>query len=282
MAKWLIDKAGVQITVNTKSSKAKALIELALKAMQPQRVKISHGIKLSVKRSEDQWLLHDHEDDITRKLSLNGDLIYHLTDRIVFHIANNASAAHCLHAASVAHQGRAIVIPANSGAGKSSFTCWLGANGFDYLTDELILVDAEQNIDGVERPIQIKSHGLDAVKPLIKHSELVQTGRLVTALPIECLSDEYRPLTESPQLALFIFPQYRKGASFSFTKLSSAQAGMSLMSNHVNARNLDGHGFRDMMAIIRNTSCYSLEYGGFDTLPSDFSSQLKALLTSHE
>ena len=50
------------------------------------------------------------------------------------------------------------------------------------------------------------------------------------------------------------------------------------MANHVNARNLEGHGFKAMMQMIRNTNCYALEYGGFDCLPNDFSQQLKTLV----
>lgn len=82
-------------------------------------------------------------------------MIYHLTDRIVFHLANNAKDVHCLHAACVAVGEQAIVIPANSGSGKSNFTSWLVANGFAYLTDKLILIDAQRKLEGVSRPIQM-------------------------------------------------------------------------------------------------------------------------------
>jgi len=78
---------------------------------------------------------------------------------------------------------------------------------------------------------------------------------------------------------MIVFPQYKEHSNYSLTKLSSAKAGMSLMENYVNARNIDGHGFKAMMSMIRDTPCYSLEYGGFDTLPSDFLEQLTSLLT---
>ena len=82
----------------------------------------------------------------------------------------------------------------------------------------------------------------------------------------------------SHALGAILFPQYTQGAGYSLAKLSSADAGMRLMANHVNARNLEGHGFRAMMQLIRNTDCYALEYGGFDTLPNDFADQVKSLL----
>lgn len=277
MARWLIDKAGVRLTIRSKSDAAKKLIKIALEAMHAERVSKTRGIKLSVSRDEQEWVLKDHAQGLRRKLKHPGDLIYHLTDRIVFHLADKAEGVHCLHAAAVAKHGRALVIPANSGAGKSSFTTWLCANGFDYLTDELILIDENHKIDGLARPIQIKPHGIDAVEHLIEKPELVQKGKFANALPISSLGGNASQ-ADKHDLSLFVFPQYSKGFDYSFTKLSSAEAGMNLMANHVNARNLEGHGFREMMSIIRNTPCYALKYGGFDKLPSDFAQQLEALL----
>lgn len=288
MARWLIDRAGVQITVKTprvtgKKDKAKELVAIALGSMQVERVKKTRGIKLSVKRNDGTWYLHDHETKLKRKLNQSGDVIYHLTDRIVYHLANGAQGVHCLHAAAVSQDGSALVIPANSGAGKSSFTAWLVANGFDYLTDELILIDAMRQIQGMARPIQIKPHGIDAIQSLLVNPEQVQPGRLANAVPISSLGGSRFVGSASTNLkhdlALMIFPRYKAASGYEFNKLSSAEAGMALMGNHVNARNLEGHGFREMMAIIRETPCYALEYGGFDKLPIDFTEQLRGLLT---
>ncbi|RBP53497.1 hypothetical protein [Arenicella xantha] len=279
MQRWLIDMAGVQLTVCANDVASVALIELALSAMPVQSVAASQGTELSLAHDATQqaWELVDHSNGATQRLLKTGDVIYHLTDRIVFHIADNSRAAHCLHAAAVAHQGRAIIIPANSGAGKSSFTTWLAAKQFAYVTDELILIDDDQHLQGIARPIQIKSHGLSAVEHLIEHLDLVQHGDFANAVPVQSLGS-VTVAGAGLEVGLLVFPKYRSDADFSFAKLSSAEAGMRLMANHVNARNLDGHGFRAMMALIRNTPCYSLEYGGFDCLPETFAQQLKALV----
>lgn len=277
MPRWLINEAGVKLTIKTKSERAEQLISLAFEAMPFEKVSAAQGIVLTVKRDNGQWVLGDKHSNLTRKLKLPGDLIYHLTDRIVYHLADKSEGVHCLHAAAVAKDGCAMVIPANSGAGKSTFTTWLSANGFDYLTDELILIDGQRNLRGIARPIQIKPHGIDAVQELIVDQDKVQAGKFANALPVSSVGGNYSSRSEH-QLKLFVFPQYTKGAEFSLAKLSSAEAGMKLMANHVNARNLEGHGFREMMDIIRNTPCYSLNYGGFKTLPDDFSQQLNDML----
>ena len=281
MARWLIDMAGVKVTVVAKDERAIELVTLALSAMHTESVSKAQGIKLSLRYDDGAWELTDHSNNLERRLEQTGDVIYHLTDRIVFHVADKAEGSHCLHAASVSKGGNAIVVPANSGAGKSTFTTWLAANDFDYLTDELILLDDHGGLTSIARPIQIKSHGLDAISHLISEFSLVQKGKFANALPIDCLSG--RAAQGDQKLALFIFPKYLKGSEFSFAELSSAEAGMRLMANHVNARNLDGHGFKAMMKLIRETPSYALQYGGFDTLPGDFSKQLgKLLLGSRE
>ena len=157
MSKWLIERGGIQITVNAKSAKAEELVLAALSAMLPQQVSVAKGIKLVVSTEDDMWVLCDKSADLERKLKTPGDLIYHLTDRIVFHIADKSINSYCLHAAAVSYGELALLIPANSGSGKSSFTTWLVANGFDYLTDELILIDQDHQVSGVGRPIQILS-----------------------------------------------------------------------------------------------------------------------------
>jgi len=285
MPVWLIEKGAVRIAVKTKAKhkEATALIELALSALKPERIKRPERlkkfqvVKISVEHRDDEWSIKDHVDGVSRKLNQPGDLIYHLTDRIVFHIADKAENVHCLHAAAVAKNGCAVLVPANSGAGKSTFVTWLAHSGFDYLTDELILLDADRQVEGVARPIQIKSNGFNAIQELLVKPELLQPGKFTYALPLESIGAKTSE-QQKHRLSLIIFPQYKKGEAYSLTKLSSAEAGMSLMANHVNARNLAGHGFQEMMAIIRSTLCYSLVYGGFDTLPSDFSSQLETLL----
>jgi len=277
VARWLIDKAGVQITVKTRSDSVAELLAGTFGSMGAEPVRSSRGIEISVKRQDGHWHLRDHSNDLQRKIHEPGDLIYHLTDRIVFHVADRANETHCLHAAAVASNANALVIPASSGDGKSSLTTWLVANGFAYITDELILVNEAQQIHGIARPIQIKSHGVDAIEHLLDKPTMMRKGKYANALPVEALGGTVSE-QQLHNLRLFIFPHYKDQSGYSFAQLSSADAGMRLMANHVNARNLEGHGFREMMAIIRRTPCYSLEYGGFDSLPANFAAQLRDLL----
>lgn len=287
-AHWLLNYQGITLHIHSASPLVNHVLATQLNA-QPfdQESSLENSqvnddqpdAQLSVLEHNGVWQLADHQSGINKSLFSEGDLLYTLTDRLVFHVADKLTSCHCLHAASVEWQGKAMVIPASSGSGKSSFTCWLVAQGFGYLTDELITLDSSANIEGVARPIQIKHHGIEAIMPLLKNDADVYAGEFVSSLPVSALGGHCAQ-QRKPKLSLFVFPQYRAGAAFSFAQLSSAQAGMALMSNHVNARNLSGHGFKDMMNIMRKTPCYALEYGGFNTLPDDFSDQLKKVLSA--
>ena len=283
---YFLEFAGVTLSIHAKTQSAINLIEPAIEAMPYEKsefekaptVSETKEIRIVLAGEESQWQLSDSSCGLSLTLDQAGDVVYHLTDRIVFHVADKSKGVHCLHAAAVAYAGKALVIPANSGAGKSTFTAWLVANGFEYLSDELILLGDDGALDAIARPIQIKSHGLAPVLPLIKHVDTIARGVFANAIPVSSLGAAH--VQQAQSLGMFVFPKYSAGSPFELDALSSAEAGMRLMANHVNARNLDGHGFRAMMKLIRNTPCYSLEYGGFDTLPTDFSGQLKALLTS--
>ncbi len=277
MIRWLLDADELKITIEVSGEATQALLSNALADLRLVPVNESEGFVLSVTElTPDRWELNDASEPITRELKTPGDLIYHLSDRVIFHLADNLRERHCLHAAAVELGAGACVIPAQSGAGKSSLTAWLVANGLPYLTDELILIDRSHQITGVARPIQIKTPGMAVVSALLDEGSEILHGELANAITATMLggsTGDQSPL----DIGLFLFPQYLASADFNLVKLNSAEAGMRLMSNHVNARNLQDHGFRTMMKLIRETPCYSLEYGGYDKLPKDFSNQLAAL-----
>lgn len=275
---WLLNCADVAMTIQANDAASVALIEAAFSELGLKPCPQTQALNISVNAAGDaSWLIEDLSGNFKRQVASEGDLIYHLSDRIIFNVADKATTGHCLHAAAVAAKSAACVIPAQSGAGKSSLTCWLVANGFAYLTDELIVVDAKQAITAVARPIQIKSHGLDVIKPLLKEGASIFHGGFANAITASSLGGEIAA-PRSRRIALFLFPKYVMGSGYQLNRLSSAEAGMCLMSNHVNARNLQNHGFRAMMKLIRETPSFELEYGGFDQLPSNFAEKLISLM----
>jgi hypothetical protein len=62
-----------------------------------------------------------------------------------------------LHAAAAARDGVAVVVPAVSGGGKSTFVAALVAAGFEYLSDEIVAIEpGPATIDGYHKAIALK------------------------------------------------------------------------------------------------------------------------------
>lgn len=294
-------KGDVSLNLLTESRKAFEFVqevfdEPSLKvcdtSSKAEGIEITYGFDDDAQDSERAWWVHDQHSEpaINKRQLKSGDFIFHISDRLVFHCADKIGNLHCLHAAAVAKDDLAIVIPAKSGSGKSSLTCWLLANGFDYVTDELIMVGESGYFESVRRPLQIKSHGIEAVKPLLANYPKGDDGTALTseqqgyyagnwanAIPPSSFGAK---ISDHPKhkLAMFLFPKYQADVDCNFDRLKQAQAGLVLMGNNVNARNHPTHGFGELMAIVRAVPSYYLNYGGFDKLPNDFAEQLESIL----
>jgi hypothetical protein len=60
-----------------------------------------------------------------------------------------------LHAAGLAREGRSLLLPGTSGAGKSTLTIALLRSGFDFLGDDLALLESGERIEALAFPEQI-------------------------------------------------------------------------------------------------------------------------------
>lgn len=274
MSDWGVQVVGVCIGIEAQSPAADALLESALNNVVAKGTIAEPQARLVVGFIDDVWQLDEPESGLSLCFDRAGDLLYHLTDRIAFHIANNTDRVHCLHAGAVELNGRAIVCPADSGSGKSTFTTWLVSQGFSYITDELVWLSKAHTLGGLARPIQIKPNGLEAVSPLIKNESEVVLGDIASSLNLRSLGAKLSK--GQPKLGVVIFPRYEPEASFELSPMSAGKAGLKIMSHHVNARNLKDHGFRSIMNSIKQVSCYQLTYSEFSQLNSELFQDLIA------
>lgn len=267
---WSIERAGQCVTVGFADDiDVQQLFGAVFDDFCLQAVSEVTGVLLAVHATDDGWCIVDKSVVETRRVDTVGDLIYFLSDKIIFHLANVIDQGHCLHAACVAKGDDAYLLPGNSGNGKSSLTCWLVANGYDYVTDELTILLDNDGVSYVPRPIQIKNKGLDVIKPLLHQENDYIAGNLANAVSATALGGRS---TRSAKLKLrgIIFPVYESGVDLSYQSLASAAVAMELMGSHINARNVDQYGFRSMTAIARRIPARRLHYGGFEQLDAGF------------
>jgi hypothetical protein len=172
-----------------------------------------------------------------------------------------------VHAAAVAWKGKGLLLPGPTGVGKSTLAAWLTTKGFAYLTDELAYVPhGSLAIQGLPRPLHLR-----------KASRAALESRVPTGAGSSWLTSEvvglFQPIQRAPrigrrELAVIVFPRYRRIGTFQFVPVSKARAGLLLMECLLNARNLPDHGFEAVTALVQRIPSFELAYTSFDELES--------------
>lgn len=196
-------------------------------------------------------------------------LAYVLMNEVIYHCINVNKQQHAIHAGAVFKDEQCIVLPGASGKGKSTLTAWLIANGYHYLTDELIFLSHKGRVSPLTRPVNLKvnqSH-LSWLLPDNSEEQII-SDEMGSMIPHRLLNAQFS--TGDPQMTHVLFPEYREGTGLILEELSPAKSVLYLMQSHVNARNLSGHGVTELSNIVRQCCSYKLIYGNFEQLEDVF------------
>ncbi|BDD87740.1 hypothetical protein [Desulfofustis limnaeus] len=203
---------------------------------------------------------------------------YYLMNEVIEQCITGNEQHHALHAAAVRCGDCCIVLAGNSGAGKSTLTAWLVTRGFSYLTDELVLLDADRVIP-FTRPINLKIPAPFLEPYCVRYDNLIIMSQDGTMIPYRLLGGSAENSSKSrQQVTHFLFPSFQEGESPLLEELSSAQCCLQLLQCHVNARNLEGLGVSSLARIVRNCRGYRLTYGRTADLEEIFAEERLASL----
>jgi hypothetical protein len=193
-------------------------------------------------------------------------LAHILVNEIIYDCITNNSNDHAVHAAAFCVGERGVIMPGKSGSGKSSLAAWLTAQGYTYLTDELVLLSKMGRIRPFTRPLSLKPPACDVLTHLLSlKADEILTGQIGTMVPHRSLNRQWTSV--NPSLGLLIYPEFIKDQRATLTKISSARSCLKLMESYVNARNIPEHGFSEIAALTRTVTSYELKFGSFDDLP---------------
>lgn len=210
----------------------------------------------------------------------DGDLANHLLGDVIYYIADRCNTGLLFHAGAVACGADVIILPGESGAGKTSTTAFLTYSGCRYLTDELVYVplqtatpvNDEALIWGFTRPFNFKTAVLPVIKAQLgvdSHDYPRYTCRDASLVPHR----RFNSRCGEPHgvVRTVVFPHFDALSAGELIPLSQAQVALGLMGCLINARNLDGHGFHAVSALARGLRGFNLRFAHFD--------QVAALLT---
>lgn len=222
---------------------------------------------LSYSVEEDRFhLTSDHPGD--KKNAARGQMALYLMERVTYHLADKSSGGMVFHAACLVKNGAALLLPGESGAGKSSLTVWFTRQGWSYLSDELVHLPGDDgDIQGFPRPVQIKCKmselfsEIDPGECLAVHPERGMDSPWL--IPAAVLNRGRDLPAGGFELRGILFPQFKAGEPFAMEQLSAADCALRLTGGLVNARNLPEHGFPQLVQLARTYPAAAVSYGQF-------------------
>lgn len=179
-------------------------------------------------------------------------------------IATHAHHLLMLHAAVLEREGRALLLPATPGSGKSTLCAALAHRGWRMLSDEFGLLHTKSGqVWPLPKPIPLKNQSIEVIRLQIPEAIMgpvfrgTRKGDVAHVKPPEDSATRQR-IPAKPTWILF--PGYRAG---SVTRLTSSPRSLSfirLSRNAFNYRIKGEEGFLATAHLARNCSAYELVY----------------------
>lgn len=172
------------------------------------------------------------------------------------------------HAAVLERDGRALVLPAPPGSGKSTLTAALSHRGWRLMSDELALLDAPSGLlHGLARPVNLKNQAIALIRafaPDAVMTEPVPDTLKGTLSLMKAPGDAIARVREGARPAWVVVPRYEAGAAAQLEPLPKAQAHLLLADQ---AFNYDIHGVNGFQAtadLVDQADCWAFTYASLD------------------
>ena len=227
----------------------------------------SRIIDVSIDLKTNRFTLSEDSRIIAKELAKD-DLAGLLLARTVKAFVETVSEGIVIAGAAVRKQKAGIIIPGMAGSGKSMLAAWLVSLGYHYLADKLVFFPKEtRQLKPLVSPVLIKKPGFDMVHdlfPLVGKKDLVFKNENAVLISPKMFCK--KPSPSVMELAMIIFPTYRKGTELFIEALSPARTGLQLMKSLANGLNIENHGFACIADISRRVVAIALTYGDFKQL----------------
>lgn len=183
-------------------------------------------------------------------------------------VSSRAHSYLMIHAAVAERGGRAVILPAPPGSGKSTLCAALVNCGWRLLSDELALVRLSDGLlVPLPRPISLKNGSIEVIRRFVlgaQFSEPVHDTTKGTVAYLKAPRSAVELAGESALPAWVVFPRYVAGAPALLEPLARPQAFMDLAANAFNYSVLGQQGFEAMARLVGQCTAYRFSYGDLD------------------
>lgn len=173
-----------------------------------------------------------------------------------------------LHAAVLERHGRALVLPAAPGDGKSTLCAGLAFRGWRLLSDEFgIFRPNESALLPVPRPIALKNESIEIIRKFAPDAHigpLTRGTRKGTVAHVKPPESSVLRQQEPADAALIVFPKWAANSDLELDEVAKSEAFMRLGVNSFNYEPLGAAAFRTIRSVIDCSSCYELRYSNLE------------------
>jgi HprK-related kinase A len=179
-----------------------------------------------------------------------------------------------VHAAVVERGGRALILPAPPGSGKSTLCAGLVHRGWRLLSDELTLLDPSSGqVIPLPRPVSLKNASIEVIGRFAPQAVLSPTVHDTLKGSVAHM----KPSAESVSRALegatprwVVLPRYDAGAPARLEGMSKGRAFMQLVDSAFNYHLHGRNGFEVVANAIEACDCFEFVYGDLEEAAAVF------------
>lgn len=227
--------------------------------------------------STSQWYVVREDAQPLRARDLS-DFILLFDDQIIIEVQKLRSDLYFIHAAVITFSGKACMLIAASGGGKSTLSWSLLHHGFGFLSDELGPVDLDTlHVYPYPRAICLKAVTTGA--PSLPESTYYTSGRM--HIPIRALPTPAATVPVPVAAIIFIQRDAATGDT-RLEKISPAQAGVRLYANVLNSLAHPGDGLDGALHIARQCACFEFVMADLSEASHYLASEIRRLCASAE
>jgi len=221
--------------------------------------------------AHDYWIVGPGPGIGLTQLYVDGDHLYtfssdeDLVGMVLWYVNQHAvenTSLLAVHAAAVEHDGEVVVLTAVAGAGKTTMAAALVAEGFGYVTEEVVAFDPAS---GAIVPYPLPFCLEPGSQPLFAHlaPDPPADPHRVRGDVWFVHPDEVRPGSRSVggTVTTVVVPAYRPGATEQFDALTPAETLLHLLSGTMNLDRIGYEGFVRLVELAWSVPGYRLEYG---------------------
>jgi HprK-related kinase A len=169
-----------------------------------------------------------------------------------------------LHAAVLEHGGRALVMPASPGDGKTTLCAGLAHRGWRLLSDEFGLMSpGTDELIPIPRPMALKNESIDVIRAFAPAAELgpiIPNTRKGTISHVKPPPDSVRESDRGAPVGWVVFPRWIENAELTVQEVPRADGFMVLASNSFNYELRGESAFNSLRSAIDRARCFDLIY----------------------